>query len=292
MGYAIYKKRKKTLLFLTIPFLVSLLFFFLTVAWTIYISFTNQKLTGLEAIHPKFIGIKNYLYILKNSTFIDSLSTTASFTFISAILGQCLLGILLAAFVRQGFIKRPVFIEIPILLGWIVPDTVAAFAWLALVDDIGIVKQILLWLNINLSTSIMEQHAFFIITINNIWKGLAWSYLLFTAAIDGVSREVLEASTMDGVSAGRQIYHIIIPSILPQIFINLLLITIWTVGLFSIPYIMSNGNPDTNILGVFMYNQAFTSQRIGLASSISVIMTCIVGVFAAFYFYFQKKYEG
>lgn len=192
---------------------------------------------------------------------------------------------------RQGFIKRPVFIEIPILLGWIVPDTVAAFSWLALVDDSGFANQVLSWFHIQNTGSLMEHHGFFIITINNIWKGLAWSYLLFTAAIDGVSREVLEASTMDGVSAGRQIYHIIIPSILPQIFINLLLITIWTVGVFSIPYIMSNGNPDTNILGVFMYNQAFSSQRIGLASSISVIMTCIVGVFAALYFYFQKKYE-
>ena len=291
MGYAIYKRRKKTLLFLTVPFLVSLFFFLIAVVWTIFISFTNQKLTGIEAVQPQIIGLKNYLYILKNSTFIDSLTITANFTFLSAIIGQCLIGILLAAFVRQGFIKRPIFIEIPILLGWIVPDTVAAFSWLALVDDTGFVNQVLSWLNIENTGSLMEHHGFFIITINNIWKGLAWSYLLFTAAIDGVSREVLEASTMDGVSAGRQIYHIIIPSILPQIFINLLLITIWTVGVFSIPYIMSNGNPDTNILGVFMYNQAFSSQRIGLASSISVIMTCIVGVFAALYFYFQKKYE-
>ncbi|MFV0322721.1 MAG: carbohydrate ABC transporter permease [Alphaproteobacteria bacterium] len=291
MGYAIYKRRKKTLLFLTVPFLVSLFFFLIAVVWTIFISFTNQKLTGIEAINPKIIGLKNYLYILKNSTFIDSLTITANFTFLSAIIGQCFIGILLAAFVRQGFIKRPVFIEIPILLGWIVPDTVAAFSWLALVDDTGFVNQVLSWLNIESTGSLMEHHGFFIITVNNVWKGLAWSYLLFTAAIDGVSREILEASTMDGVSAGRQIYHIIIPSILPQIFINLLLITIWTVGVFSIPYIMSNGNPDTNILGVFMYNQAFASQRIGLASSISVIMTCIVGVFAALYFYFQKKYE-
>ncbi len=291
MGYAIYKRHKKALLFLTTPFLISLLFFLTAVAWTVFISFTNQKLTGLEAVNPKFIGIKNYLYILKNATFIDSLSITASFTFLSAILGQCAVGILLASFVRQGFIKRPIIIEIPILLGWIVPDTVAAFSWLALVDEIGLVQQILSWFNLHLSGSIMENHGFFIITINNIWKGLAWSYLLFTAAIDGVSREILEASTMDGVSPRRQIYYIIIPAILPQIFINLLLITIWTVGVFSIPYIMSNGNPDTNILGVFMYNQAFTSQRIGLASSISVIMTCIVGVFAAFYFFFQKKYE-
>ncbi len=291
MGYAIYKKHKKSLLLLTTPFLISLLFFLTAVAWTVFISFTNQKLTGLEAVNPKFIGIKNYLYILKNATFIDSLSITASFTFFSAILGQCVLGIILASIVRQGFIKKPIFIEIPILLGWIVPDTVAAFSWLALVDEAGLIGQVLSWFHISLSAPIMEQHAFFIITINNIWKGLAWSYLLFIAAIDGVSREVLEASTMDGVSPRRQIYYIIIPAIMPQIFINLLLITIWTVGIFSIPYIMSNGNPDTNILGVFMYNQAFTSQRIGLASSISVIMTCIVGVFAAFYFFFQKKYE-
>lgn len=82
MGYAIYKRRKKTLLFLTVPFLVSLFFFLIAVVWTIFISFTNQKLTGIEAVQPQIIGLKNYLYILKNSTFINSLTITANFTFL------------------------------------------------------------------------------------------------------------------------------------------------------------------------------------------------------------------
>ncbi len=95
--------------------------------------------------------------------------------------------------------------------------------------------------------------------VANVWKGTAWSYLLFTAALDSVSREVVEAAQVDGATRMQRIWLVILPIIRPHIATNMLFITIWTFTYFPLIYAMTGGGPgrQTEVLSVFMYHQAF-----------------------------------
>ncbi len=65
-----------------------------------------------------------------------------------------------------------------------------------------------------------------VIWIVGIWKGVGWSFIMFLAALDGVPRELVEASRVDGASEPRVWRHVVIPSIRPTIVFVLVLLVI------------------------------------------------------------------
>ena len=131
----------------------------------------------------------------------------------------------------------------------------------------------------------INSYALPVVTIANIWKGTAWSYLLFSAALDSVSREVVEAAKVDGATPFQRIWLVQLPIIRPHIATNMLFITIWTFTYFPLIFAMTGGGPgrQTETLAVFLYNQSFSRGNLGFGSAISVAMLLIVGVLSLFY---------
>ncbi len=281
---------KRSLYFALIPFGLFILLLVFCVLWAIAISFTNKSLIGLSAVHPRFIGFLNYAKLLRHPDFINSLRVTFSFTFISAVLGQCVIGLLLAVLLKQKHIRFKAFFEVTILLGWLLPDMVAAFMWGAFASATGFLNAILAplgmkpinWITVKPLTTVI---------IANVWKGTAWSYLLFAAALDTIPGELFEAADVDGATAWQKLVLINIPIILPTILVNILLVTIWTFGYFSLIYGMTGGGPGhaTEVLSILMYKEAFESFHIGYGSAISISMTIIVGSLSVIYFWGQRR---
>ncbi len=281
---------KKNLYVSLIPFALFISLLLFCVFWAISISFTNKGLIGLSAVHPKFVGFLNYAKLLRHPDFINSLKVTFIFTFLSSITGQCVLGLLLAVLLKQKGIKFKSFFEIAILLGWLLPDMVAAFMWGAFSSASGFLNTILSPLGVHPINWITVKPLTTVI-IANVWKGTAWSYLLFAAALDTIPAELFEAADVDGATAWQKLILINIPIILPTILVDILLVTIWTFGYFSLIYGMTGGGPGhaTEVLSILMYKEAFESFRIGYGSAISITMTIIVAFFSVFYFWGQRR---
>ncbi len=281
---------KKTLYISLIPFVLFIALLVFCVIWAIAVSFTDKGLIGIAAIHPKFVGFLNYAKLLRHPDFINSLKVTFSFTFFSSVLGQCVIGLFLAVMLKQRTIRFKPFFEVAILLGWLLPDMVAAFMWGAFASATGFLNAVLApigmdpinWITVKPLTTVI---------IANIWKGTAWSYLLFAAALDTIPGELYEAADVDGATGWQKLTLINIPIILPTILVNILLITIWTFGYFSLIYGMTGGGPGhaTEVLSILMYKEAFESFHIGYGSAISISMTIIVGSLSIIYFWGQRK---
>jgi ABC-type sugar transport systems, permease components len=131
----------------------------------------------------------------------------------------------------------------------------------------------------------INTYALPVVIVANVWKGTAWSYLLFSAALDSVPREVVEAAKVDGATPFQRIWRVILPMIRPHIATNLLFITIWTFTYFPLIYAMTGGGPgrQTTVLAIFLYEQSFSTGKLGYGSAISVAMLAIVGVLSLFY---------
>ena len=269
--------------------LIGVLLYF--TGWAVAFSFTDLETIGAKAVNWSWVGLENYERLFTRRGFLESLWVTLQFTLFSAILGQCVIGFLLAVALRgwQGRLRS--LVEVSLMLGWLLPDIVAAFLWSATSADSGILNQ-LFRLPFGLEpVNFRNDYALAVVIAANVWKGTAWSYLLFSAALDSVPREVIEAATVDGATPRQRLWRIVLPMIRPHIATNMLFITIWTFTYFSLIYALTGGGPgnDTRVLSIFLYLQSFDVHKLGYGSAISVAMLVIVGGLSLVYLRLLKE---
>src|SRR5438270_11538675 len=113
------------------------LFFLGPALWAIYASFTNMALVGLDAANPRFVGLANYQQLFRDPDFFAVLRNSVTFVVGSAVIGQFVLGLLLALLLdhaeQRGF-KGGNLVYAAVLLAWVDPTLIAGFLWAAMFD--------------------------------------------------------------------------------------------------------------------------------------------------------------
>src|SRR5680860_837286 len=160
-----------------------------------------------------------------------------------------------------------------------VPETVAALTWASMVNgtESGFINRIIGVLGAG-PIQWLQDYAMETVTIVNIWRGLSFAMVLFIAALEGVPRDVLEAAMVDGASAWQQLRWVTIPILRPQILTFLMLTTITTFGIFGLVYFLTRGGPGNapEIVGIYIYKQAFQFFEIGYGSAAGVLLLAIL----------------
>src|ERR1700750_212562 len=113
-----------------IPAIVLLLLFFAgPVIWSFYTAFTDQSLSGAGASTPKFIGLDNFRRMWDDPIFVKSLVLTVVFVVGSAVIGQNMLGMLIALLLRGRHRVTQATVSLVVVGAWVMPEIVAAFCW-------------------------------------------------------------------------------------------------------------------------------------------------------------------
>lgn len=257
------------------PALILLAVFFICpILMALYYSFTNLALSGAAAKNMQFVWFDNYVKLIKNKDMINSVRATLVFL-VGSVAGQTVLGFFMAYMMKD---KNPTFRRITgscILTGWVMPEVVAAICMYAFFysKDAGTVNRIIGFFGAE-PVAWLYDHALLSVTIANIWHGAAYSMMVFQAALDNVSGETIESAMLDGANRWQTLIHVTIPQIKATIFSNTMLITLKTIGIFSLIFTMTGGGPGgkTQTLPVYMYLQAFKSFQLGYGSAISVVL--------------------
>ncbi|WSA75340.1 sugar ABC transporter permease [Streptomyces sp. NBC_01799] len=249
--------------------------------WTIYLGLTDYRLTGLAAANPQFVGLDNLQNALSDDRFGNSMWLTVEYVIGSAVIGQVLLGFAVAWVMRErrGALRR--LVESLLLLAWVLPGSVVAFLWIALLDrDSGTLNALLQ----TPGTGWLLEYPMASIIVFNIWRGAAFSMMLYAAAIGNVPPSHLETARLAGASTWQQLRDVVIPRIKGHILTNLLLISLWTFNDFT-PFMLTAGGPDdkTEIMPVFIYKLALNSGELGFGAAISVLMLLFNLIIALFY---------
>lgn len=273
--YKITKQERKAVLYL-LPVLLILAFFFL---WPIILSFfyslTDLTLSGSKSINYDFVGFKNFVKLFRDPLFKQSFLNTLIFLVFSAIIGQLVLGFLIAFLMKQknGIVRR--IVGLIVLVGWIMPEVVVSFCLVSFFSKNGTLNAILTNLHI-LKEPIAWLYAFPMVSVivANIWHGTAFSMLQFQSALDDIPAEVEESAGLDGANGLKKIWYITIPMIKQTIMTDLILITLKTLSVFGLIYAMTGGGPGTKTttLSIYMYKQAFGSYQMGYGTAIALIM--------------------
>jgi multiple sugar transport system permease protein len=278
-------RRSYTWLYFLFPSIaVMLVFFIYPILLTFYYSFTNLALTGESAKELKFVGLDNYVRMLADPTVRVSIWNTLVFLIGSAVVGQQVLGFIIALLMKRKNKTYRRLIGTVILAGWVTPEIVCALCLYSFFGDEGTLNAILGIFGISAVTWLYTVPMLTII-LANIWHGTAFSMLVFQAALDDVPKEIEEAALVDGASRWKILTTIILPYIKGTITTNMMLVTLQTLGVFGLIYAMTGGGPGnaTTTLPIFMYNQAFINYQLGYGTAISMLLLIMGIVLSLFY---------
>ena len=261
------------LTFVVPALLLITVFLVLPALWTLYLGLTDYRLTGVQAAHPKIVGLDNYTHALGDKEFQDALGRTLLFVLGSAIIGQNILGFVLAWALRSARRWIRTLVETLVLLAWILPGVVVAWLWIAFLKDQGGTLDAILHTQ---GRDWWFDHPMGSLIVFNVWRGAAFSMMLFAAALSSVPPSQLESARLAGAGGWQQLRDVVIPGIRGHILTNTLLISLWTFNDFT-PYLITKGEPHgaSAVLPVYIYLTALPGERLGFASAISLIMLVI-----------------
>jgi len=288
--------RKRALKFIGIPMAPAMAFLLLllvAIGWALYASFTDLALVGRAARDPHWVGFRNYARLFGDQFFLRSLAISAKFTF-GSVAGQCLLGLLLAVLLKRSDINPHVktVTAAVVTLCWVIPDIVVVYIWGAFTAPSGMLNTLLGTLGVPPRRWLGEL-PLATVTVANIWRGTAFSMILFSSALETISPVYYEAANVDGATPWQRFRHITLPLIAPTIMMDLILITLWTFGYFTLIFGLTGGGPGraTEVMPVFIYNQSFRFYKIGYGAALSFVMMLLVGGISAMYFWLLRKVE-
>lgn len=253
------------------------------IAWCFYAAFTNSALSGIAARRPKFVGLDNFTTAFTSPDVAASLWLTVVFVLLSAVVGQNGLGILLAVFLQhRGKLLRGI-VGTVVVAAWVLPEVVAAFAIYAFLNAQGTLNGVLGWFG--LSQDWLYTAPMLAVVLANIWRGTAFSMLVYQAALSEVPSDLVEAAEVDGAGPVRRFWHVVLPVIRRTVVTNLMLITLQTLGVFGLIYVLTAGGPDnkTQTLPLLMYEQAFKFGQIGYGTAIALVLLVVGAVFSLIY---------
>lgn len=132
------------------------------------------------------------------------------------------------------------------------------------------------------------------IIIVSIWKYMGYYMIVYLAALQGISKEMYEAASLDGATGWKKLRYITIPMLKPTTFFVVMMLTIQCFKVFDLIYVMTQGGPgrSTNVLVNHIYNAAFVEFKFGYASSSAIILFAIVLVVTLVQFRGEKKFTS
>ena len=233
-----------------------------------------------------FVGLGNFHQIFTDDGPFWIAMRNALYWAPLTIVIQMVLGFLIAFLLEIRTRMVPVFRAL-FYLPAIVSPVVIGIVWQriynpfgGLLSDIGIATGLRF---LTFSFLANTQTAIFAVIVVNIWQWMGFSMLMYIAGMKGISREVLEAARLDGITTRQTAVHVVWP-MLRHVHLTLVLLgVIGTLQTFPLIYIMTKGGPNhaTEMLPNYIFQQGFILQNMGYASALSVILFCIVLVISA-----------
>ncbi|MFI2488201.1 carbohydrate ABC transporter permease [Promicromonospora kroppenstedtii] len=267
------------------PAVVLLALFMLgPVVWSFYGSFTNAALTGPAALSPEWIGFDNYAALVGDPDFPKSLWLTVVFVFLSAVVGQNVMGILLAGLLRSAVKPVRSIASTVVVAAWVLPEIVAAFAAYAFFHSEGTLNTLLGGIGIT-GPDWLYSTPMLAVILANIWRGTAFSMMVYSAALAEVPPELTEAAQLDGANGLQRLTWVTLPVIRRSISTNLMLTTLQTLSVFTLIYVMTGGGPgtDSSTLPILAYQEAFKFAQVGYGTAIATVMIIVGGIFSVIY---------
>ncbi len=268
--------------FITPAMILLIAFGVLPIGVALLVSFTDMNLAGLgNWSRIRFIGFENYVELLRDAAFWQSLGNTAFFAIIgvpSVIIVSLVIALALGRSQSRFFRALRSFYFVPAITAIVA----VALVWGYLYNtQFGLFNHLLSLVGLPpvpwLSDPVVVK---FSVAAVAIWRGLGLNVIIFLAALQGVPKEYLEAAAIDGAGSIRRTWSIVIPLLRFAIFFVTITTVIAWLQFFDEPFVLTKGGPlgASTSIALFLYQKGFSSSQFGYASAGSVVLFAIIAL--------------
>jgi glucose/mannose transport system permease protein len=276
-------------------FVITLVFVYGFIAWTIYLSFTNSK----AFTSTQLAGLTNYQKLWTWTFETDPPSSWYTAIVNMGIFGSlyvalCLvlgltLAILLDQKIRGEGILRPIYLY-PLALSFIVTGT----AWKLFLDPgIGLEKAMhdWGWTSFKFDWVVNPRMMIYCVAIAGIWASSGFVMAIFLAGLRGIDGEILKAAQIDGASTFATYRRIIIPIMRPVFLSALIILTHLAIKSYDLVLSVTGKNPGgaAELPSTFMYSYTFTRNQMAVGSASAVIMLMTIAAIMVPYLYSELR---
>jgi multiple sugar transport system permease protein len=282
-------RRQSTGLFFVLPAgAFTVVFFILPLGMTIVMSLYNWPLLGA----PSFTGLDNYVRLMSDHQFWNSLVFTTKYTLlITPVI--FVLAFILALLVNLplrfvGFFRTAYFLPFVIGLGtssllwvWMLNDRVGVFN--GLLTSLGLIQQPIVWLG-------SPDLAMGAIIVSVVWKTVGFTMVLILTGMQAISEELYQAAMVDGAGYFARLRFITMPLLRRTFALALVLSVIGSYLGFDQFFIMTRGGPQNQTISVvyWIFNNSFTYFRMGYGAALSIVLLVILVILSAIQLYLLR----
>jgi multiple sugar transport system permease protein len=247
--------------------------------YSVFVSFQN-----LDARTPvgSFVGLRNYVDVLRDSRFLNALGNT-TFLMVISVAIELMLGFVLAqALVDHLPGKRYI---VPLLIvPVVIAPLIVGYTWRMLWDtQYGPINQVLSWITgrpveiVWLANPATVWPAIF---ITEIWQWTPFMFLVLLAGLTSINPEYREAAEIDGASRWQALRFVTLPLLWPVMAVAVLFRALDAFKTFDIVFALTNGGPGTmtETVSLYAYTLGFRNFRISYTAAMSFVLLVIVSV--------------
>ena len=242
----------------------------------------NISLYGRDG--ETFIGLANYITIFTDRQMLEAFRNNIMWIIFGTSM-SVIFGLLIAVLADRSMGERTSksFIFLPMAISFVGAGVIWKFVYAIRpidIPQIGILNAIVVALGGEpqawyVDTNIIPWNNIFLIVIMG-WLQTGFAMVIFSAAIKGISTEIIEAGRVDGASEVRIFFQIIIPAIQGTIITVTTTILIFALKIFDIVWVMTGGQFGTEVIATAFYRQSFVARNAGLGSAIAIVLLLTV----------------
>lgn len=268
-------KEKNMYIFFLIP--MFLLFTFVAIfplIYEIWLSFRQYNIA--RPWYPSgWVGLANFHEILTDPKFWNSLRITIIFV-VAAVSIEFFLGLAIAfLFSKRESSKGNYIARALIMSSMVLPSLSVGMIWRYLLNDsFGAVAVWLKDIGINFGWYGNVDTALITMIFIDVWQWTPFIFLILLAGIISLPKDIYEAAQVDGASEWEKFINLTLPLLKSVIIVALLLRMLEAFKVFDMVWMLTKGGPirATEVIGIFIYIQAFISYNLGYAAALALIL--------------------
>ncbi len=271
---------RAAILFL-LPFMtVYLLFMIYPIGKGFYTSLCEVKLDFSQT----YVGAENYKTLFGDKFFWQSMKNTLIYVALNTpvlIIAGLLLAMILNAGLRGNVVFRTVF-----FLPYVLSISVVGYIWKFILQPYSGLLNSLLH-RLGMQNEIMwlqdERLVWGSVVAMTVWSGVGFNMIMFLAGLQEIDENLYEAAEIDGAGIWAKFRYITLPGLKNITLMITIMQTIASMKLFTHTFILTKGGPGTQTRSIvhYIYVKAFTENKLGTATAMSVILLVIMLIFAA-----------
>lgn len=255
---------------------------------SLVVSFMNWPMLGERS----WAGLSNYAQLFSDPIFRTVTLNTVLFVVLYVPL-NLVVSLGLAAWLTPKIRHRHVF-RVLFFIPTITPIVANVVVWRMLYQPGGAIDATLQsTVGVNAPNFLADDNwAMLAVVAMSVWQGFGYNMLIFSAALDSVPENQIEAAQLDGANAWQMFWRIKFPLISPSIFFATMMTLITSFQVFVQPFVLTKGGPGTatETLVQYIYNTGFQTQQLGLASAGAWVLFVIILGITAIQFLGQKRW--